>query len=89
VTLSELAEELMTPEERKALESRCKREHELKEKTRQQEDHKRRILEEAKQDRLETSRRLMPTQDSVARQRGSGKQVSYGDIGVDLNKKRG
>jgi hypothetical protein len=89
VTLSELAEELMTTEERKALESRRKREHELKEKTRQQEEHKRRILEEAKQDRLEASKRLMPSKDSVATKRGCGKQVSYGDIGVDLNKKGG
>lgn len=89
VALSELSEALMSVEERKEFEMRRKRDQEIKAKMRQQQDAKRRILEEAKQDRLEASKKLMPTQDSKPTQRGCGKQISYGDIGVDLNRKGG
>jgi hypothetical protein len=77
----ELAESLKTEEEKE----HERRQQEIRKKAQEKEEHKKRLLEGARLDRQETNTKLMPTQDSVAINRGPGTAKTFKDIGVDLN----
>lgn len=78
---SELAENLKT-EEQKENERRLE---EIRKKKIEQDEKKKMLLQQAKLDRQETNTKLMPTQDSVAVNRGPTQAKTFKDIGVDLN----
>lgn len=82
---SELAEMLKTDADRE----RERREKAIKDELRSKEEAKKRLIAQSKLDRQETNTKLIPTQDSIATQRGLGKQSTFKDIGVDINKKGG
>jgi len=80
--VSELKDELKTEEEK----LHEKKQKEMREKARARELERKKLLEQAALDRKENSNRAV--QASHARDLGSSKQVTYKDIGVDLNSQK-
>ena len=78
---SELQESLKTEEEKE----NERRLEEIRKRKLEQDEKKKKLLQDAKLDRQETNTKLMPTQDSVAVNRGPTHATTFKDIGVDLN----
>ena len=82
VHVMELQETTKTPAQKAAEANEAK----IREDKRRKEEQKKRILDQAALDRKEQAKKLIPTQDSVAKNRAFGaEQKTYKDIGVDLN----